>query len=186
MKESENNEQSLVAQFQQAWRDGRGPRVEDWIGDRSEISDDSDTLLEIIHAEYRLRDDPSVKEELYKRFPQLKDQLERLFAIESLLDETTELGDSEKKLEESKASGNDSKHQPVSIFGFIDSLCRQFQAEWRRGLRPRIEEYLVQVSESARSTLFRNLLNLEIESRRRRNENPISEEYATRFPDSSK
>jgi serine/threonine protein kinase/formylglycine-generating enzyme required for sulfatase activity len=43
-----------------------------------------------------------------------------------------------------------------------DGLCDRFELEWGRGLAPRIEDYLAEVPELERPTLFRELLRLEL------------------------
>ena len=43
----------------------------------------------------------------------------------------------------------------------IDQVCRRFEAEWRQGRQPRIEEYLADVSEEGRPALRTELEALE-------------------------
>jgi len=47
----------------------------------------------------------------------------------------------------------------------IDAVCRRFEADWREGCRPRMEEYLVDVSHEGRSALRAELEALERELR---------------------
>ena len=47
----------------------------------------------------------------------------------------------------------------------IDAVCRRFEADWREGRRPRMEEYLVDVSHEGRSALRAELEALERELR---------------------
>jgi len=70
----------------------------------------------------------------------------------------------------------------VNIFDRIDSLCADFRKRWKGGRPPRIEEFLEQVGEDARSNLFRNLLQLDIRYRQRSGEQPRSDDYLKRFP----
>ena len=65
----------------------------------------------------------------------------------------------------------------------IDQLCDAFEAAWRAGERPRIEEYLARVDEPVRSRLWAELLLSELECRRRQGEVPTLQEYHERFPD---
>ncbi len=65
----------------------------------------------------------------------------------------------------------------------IDQLCDAFEAAWRAGERPRIEEYLARVDEPVRSRLWAELLLSELECRRRQGEVPTPQEYHERFPD---
>jgi WD40 repeat protein/serine/threonine protein kinase len=64
----------------------------------------------------------------------------------------------------------------------IDGPCDQFEAEWRTGRRPRIDDYLQMTPEPARSELFRELLKIEVELRRKAGESPIRPEYTALFP----
>jgi serine/threonine protein kinase len=64
----------------------------------------------------------------------------------------------------------------------VDQLCDQFESSWRSGGRPQIEDVLGQAAESSRRDLFRHLLELDIEYRRDRGEEPQKAEYVTRFP----
>ena len=55
----------------------------------------------------------------------------------------------------------------------IDEVCRRFEADWREGRQPRIEDYLVDVSHEGRPALLAELEALERELRQ-------SEETAAR------
>jgi serine/threonine protein kinase len=79
--------------------------------------------------------------------------------------------------------------QPTSLAGQpdhpalrLDAACDRFEAAWRDGRRPRIEEALGDVPESERAGLFRALLELELDFRRGAGEAPSPEEYRRRFP----
>jgi WD40 repeat protein/serine/threonine protein kinase len=63
-----------------------------------------------------------------------------------------------------------------------DEVCDRFEAEWRSGRTPRIEEYLGPVAPPERPALLRELLALELELRRGRGERPMPAEYRQRFP----
>jgi hypothetical protein len=63
----------------------------------------------------------------------------------------------------------------------IDAICNRFEAAWRTGTQPRIEEYLPG-DESARLAVLRELIGLEVYYRLRKSEQPQIEEYQTRFP----
>ena len=65
----------------------------------------------------------------------------------------------------------------------VDAVCRRFEAEWRDGSEPRIEDFLVQAEPPQRAALFRELLALEVELRRDRGEQPDPHAYRARFPD---
>jgi membrane protease YdiL (CAAX protease family)/Flp pilus assembly protein TadD len=64
----------------------------------------------------------------------------------------------------------------------IDALCAHFEAQWRAGLRPRLEDSLGLAPEPARPELLRRLLGLELAFRRCQGESPTAEEYLQRFP----
>ena len=63
----------------------------------------------------------------------------------------------------------------------IDLACDHFETAWKAGERPRIEDYLVQVSLLERDTLLRELLMLELYWRRRKGEHPAPQDYLARF-----
>ena len=47
----------------------------------------------------------------------------------------------------------------------IDADCRRFEADWRQGRHPRIEDYLVEVPDEGRPALKAELEDLERELR---------------------
>ena len=65
----------------------------------------------------------------------------------------------------------------------IDQISDEFEADWKAGRRPQIEEYLPRVAESARGELLGYLVSLDLDYRRRQGETPDTEEYTRRFPD---
>jgi eukaryotic-like serine/threonine-protein kinase len=65
----------------------------------------------------------------------------------------------------------------------IDEACARFEAAWRAGQRPRIEEVVAEAAEPGRPALLRELIALEAELRRARKERPTPEEYRDRFPE---
>jgi serine/threonine-protein kinase len=60
--------------------------------------------------------------------------------------------------------------------------CDRFEAAWKAGQRPRIEDHLAAVPEPERSELLRELLPLEVDYRRLAGELPPAEEFLARFP----
>jgi serine/threonine protein kinase/formylglycine-generating enzyme required for sulfatase activity len=62
-----------------------------------------------------------------------------------------------------------------------DRLCDQFEAAWRNGERPKIEDYLCDLVEPKRSDLLAHLLEVELELRRANGEKPTPEDYEQRF-----
>jgi WD40 repeat protein/tRNA A-37 threonylcarbamoyl transferase component Bud32 len=63
----------------------------------------------------------------------------------------------------------------------IDVLRDEYERAWRLGLTPRIEDYLSRVSESTRLVAFRELLKVEVNLRRSRQETVGPEDYFDRF-----
>jgi serine/threonine protein kinase/tetratricopeptide (TPR) repeat protein len=64
----------------------------------------------------------------------------------------------------------------------LDRACDRFEAEWRAGLRPRIEDHLEGIAEPLRSTWLAELIAVELDRRRRLGERPDRTEYHNRFP----
>jgi serine/threonine-protein kinase len=64
----------------------------------------------------------------------------------------------------------------------VNRFCERFELAWRGEGRPAIEEFLEAADPADRSPLFRELLALEIELRRKAGESPRLSEYDTRFP----
>jgi hypothetical protein len=71
---------------------------------------------------------------------------------------------------------------PLDLERALDPVCRRFEAAWRAGGRPRIEDYLADVPALARPALLNELLRMELEYRRRDGERPSPDEYRDRFP----
>jgi hypothetical protein len=64
----------------------------------------------------------------------------------------------------------------------IDQVCDQFEAAWKAGSRPRVEDHLGRVAPQQRPGLLRELLAVELEYRLCRGEHPRIAEYRDRFP----
>ena len=75
----------------------------------------------------------------------------------------------------------DASLSPSMING-MDDACDRFEAAWKAGLRPQIEDYLEETAGPERSVLWHELLVLELVYRRRQGEQPTPEEYRARFP----
>jgi serine/threonine-protein kinase len=65
----------------------------------------------------------------------------------------------------------------------IDSVCDQFERDFRAGQQPRLEQFLAAADVQLRSTLLRTLLELELELRQKSGQQPRIAEYETRFPE---
>jgi serine/threonine protein kinase/tetratricopeptide (TPR) repeat protein len=75
----------------------------------------------------------------------------------------------------------DAEGRPVRPSERIDEACDRFEAAWRAGAAPRIEDYLAETEEADRPVLLRELVALERELRRGGGERPETEEYLDRF-----
>jgi serine/threonine-protein kinase len=64
----------------------------------------------------------------------------------------------------------------------IDQICDRFEAAWKAGQRPVLEEYLRAAGEPERSVLLRQLLLLDWDFRRRAGDRPAGGDYLARFP----
>src|ERR1700731_3467802 len=60
-------------------------------------------------------------------------------------------------------------------------VCVRFEKAWREGKRPGIEPVCLEVPESERPALLRELLAVEVELRLAAGERPTPEEYSERF-----
>jgi tetratricopeptide (TPR) repeat protein/tRNA A-37 threonylcarbamoyl transferase component Bud32 len=82
----------------------------------------------------------------------------------------------------SGASPVDTASLSPSQAGRVDEECDRFEAAWRAGRRPRIEDFLGAHPEPARSALTRELIQIEVAYRRRSGEVPDAADYRGRFP----
>ena len=64
----------------------------------------------------------------------------------------------------------------------VVEIADRFEAAWRQGLRPRIEDVLDAAPEAVRGELLHDLLSIELELRRKAGESPRQDEYRDRFP----
>jgi serine/threonine protein kinase/formylglycine-generating enzyme required for sulfatase activity len=78
------------------------------------------------------------------------------------------------------------RSRDLSVTPLMEELVRRFEKDWKAARaqeqRPRIEQYLTRVPESAREELLRDLLALEIGLRRHLDETFDLNEYCQRFP----
>ena len=72
---------------------------------------------------------------------------------------------------------------PLAALERIESVCLQFEAAWKEGHKPRIEDYLGAAQGPERRELLRQLLLLDEDYRRQQADQPVLEEYQARFPD---
>jgi hypothetical protein len=64
----------------------------------------------------------------------------------------------------------------------LDQICNRFEAEWRAGKRPRIEDFLGDWSGEHRSYLVKELIPLDVHHRRLHGDEPKAADYQSRFP----
>ncbi len=69
-----------------------------------------------------------------------------------------------------------------SVSAEIDAICDRFEAAWKAGQRPLIEDHLCQVPEPARASLLRHLLAVELHYRQAARESLDAGHYRERFP----
>jgi serine/threonine protein kinase/formylglycine-generating enzyme required for sulfatase activity len=65
----------------------------------------------------------------------------------------------------------------------MEDVCDRFEAGWKAGQRPEIEEFLGTTAGLERSHLLRELLSLELEYRLQNGESVVLEQYLPRFPE---
>ena len=83
----------------------------------------------------------------------------------------------------SGATPTEEGNRSPSLGGRVEAMCDRFEAAWKAGRRPPIEDYLGAGSESGQTVLFRELLVLELTYRDRVGDRPTPEEYSGRFPE---
>jgi tetratricopeptide (TPR) repeat protein len=71
---------------------------------------------------------------------------------------------------------------PLEEWKRIDSVCSRFETAWANGERPDPATFLAGVDGPGRDRLFRELLAIDLESRRSQGELPEAPEYRDRFP----
>ncbi len=79
------------------------------------------------------------------------------------------------------AGGSDDSLSPSQFLRF-DEVCNRFEACWKAGQRPQIEDYLDAGRQSQHPELLRELLLLDIEYRTEDGQRPSAAEYKARFP----
>jgi serine/threonine-protein kinase len=65
----------------------------------------------------------------------------------------------------------------------IEQVCDRFEAAWKEGRSPRLEDFLGTAAAGERALLLRELVLLETAYRRLRGDDPRAEEYRDRFPE---
>jgi hypothetical protein len=72
---------------------------------------------------------------------------------------------------------------PPALAALWDQLCDQFEADWKLGREPRIENALDAMPEPGRRALFHDLIELDLAYRNAAGTRLSREEYLARFPD---
>ncbi len=72
---------------------------------------------------------------------------------------------------------------PPDLAELLDRACDQFEATWKTGGRPALEDYLAAVPEPERPTLLRELILIDAAYRLGAGEAPRPEDYGGRFPE---
>jgi hypothetical protein len=80
------------------------------------------------------------------------------------------------------ATGRDNRLDSARIARDVDEACDRFEAAWRAGDRPLIEDFLGGTTDSDRPVLLRHLLGLELDYRGGLGESPGPSECRRRFP----
>jgi len=75
------------------------------------------------------------------------------------------------------------KPSSTSLDKRVDELCDRFEAAWREGRKPRIEDFLAETVDAPPSALLRELVALEVELRSKSGDPPRREDYLSRFPE---
>jgi WD40 repeat protein/tRNA A-37 threonylcarbamoyl transferase component Bud32 len=70
---------------------------------------------------------------------------------------------------------------PLASQRRVDAACLRFEAAWKAGGRPRLEDFLADADGAERRALLRELILLDVCYRRDRFERPGAEEYLRRF-----
>ncbi len=78
-------------------------------------------------------------------------------------------------------TGRDHRLDATQIGQDVDEACDRFEAAWRTGDHPRIEEFLGGTTESDRPALLRHLLAVELDCRIGLGESPEPSVYRCRF-----
>jgi WD40 repeat protein/predicted Ser/Thr protein kinase len=82
----------------------------------------------------------------------------------------------------SETSGRENWHDATRVGREVDETCDRFEAAWRAGHRPRIEEFLGNPTDPGNLMLLRYLLVVELDYRGGLGEAPELSDYQRRFP----
>jgi tetratricopeptide (TPR) repeat protein/tRNA A-37 threonylcarbamoyl transferase component Bud32 len=83
----------------------------------------------------------------------------------------------------SRVIPHDDKTLSIALAGRVDVVCDRFEAAWKAGQQPQIEDYLGELPEPERSALLvRELIKLDVAYRYQSGQAPSADEYHARFP----
>ncbi len=80
------------------------------------------------------------------------------------------------------AIGRENRRDATGCARHVDEVCDRFEAAWRAGVRPMIEDFLGETADSDRPVLLEHLVDLELDYRGGLGESPTPSEYRRRFP----
>jgi serine/threonine-protein kinase len=83
----------------------------------------------------------------------------------------------------SEVPAHDPEAPSESLARRVDQVCNRFEAAWKAGAPPRLEDFLGDVPGPERAALLGELVPLDVYYRRARGEECRPEEYRGRFPD---
>jgi serine/threonine protein kinase len=82
----------------------------------------------------------------------------------------------------SSSQSRDAADVPDTRIQRAEQVCDRFEAAWKAGARPCLEDHLADVPEPERAALLPELIALEIDYRRLAGEQPGADEFLGRFP----
>jgi serine/threonine-protein kinase len=71
---------------------------------------------------------------------------------------------------------------PLPLARRVDAVCLRFEAAWKAGQRPHIEDFLAAITDGEQQAFLHGLIPLDVNYRRLAGEQPNPEEYGRRFP----
>jgi WD40 repeat protein len=77
---------------------------------------------------------------------------------------------------------SDGNPLPLELARRLEQVCDRFEAAWRAGTPPHLEDFLTAADAEERAALLRELVLLDVFHRRRRGEQPGPDHYRHRFP----
>src|SRR5262245_56200376 len=73
---------------------------------------------------------------------------------------------------------------PTAAQQHVDSLCNEFESAWRSGATPNIADILERLADlNCRAILFRELLRIDLDWRKRQGSQLTPDDYWDRFPE---